>query len=140
LGLPTDQRDYGVGAQILRDLGVDSLRLMTNNPAKYSGLHSYGIDIVERVPLVIRPTQENARYLQTKQEKLGHLLELRRTEPTVPRRALDESPRRDSAVAANGERCAWCAAARVNFNQRLIEPWHPWSPGDAASYSGVRMR
>ncbi|MBS1842814.1 MAG: bifunctional 3,4-dihydroxy-2-butanone-4-phosphate synthase/GTP cyclohydrolase II [Actinobacteria bacterium] len=76
LGFPADQRDYGAGAQILRDLGVRSLRLMTNNPAKYVGLSSYGIDIAERVPLVIAPTSENAHYLRAKQEKLDHLLEL----------------------------------------------------------------
>jgi 3,4-dihydroxy 2-butanone 4-phosphate synthase / GTP cyclohydrolase II len=82
LGFATDQRDYGVGAQILRDLGVRSLRLMTNNPAKYRGLHGYGIEIVDRVPLLIRPTPENVGYLRTKQEKLGHVLDLSRLAST----------------------------------------------------------
>jgi 3,4-dihydroxy 2-butanone 4-phosphate synthase/GTP cyclohydrolase II len=76
LGLPVDTRDYGIGAQILADLGVRRMRLMTNNPAKYAGLDGYGLEIVERVPLVVRPDPENLRYLQVKQEKMGHLLDL----------------------------------------------------------------
>jgi len=76
LGLPVDTRDYGIGAQILADLGVRKMRLMTNNPAKYTGLDGYGLEIVERLPLVIRPGEENLRYLRTKQDKLGHLLDL----------------------------------------------------------------
>jgi 3,4-dihydroxy 2-butanone 4-phosphate synthase/GTP cyclohydrolase II len=76
LGLPVDSRDYGVGAQILLDLGVTRLRLMSNNPAKYDGLSGYGIEIVERVHLLARPTADNARYLQTKATRMGHVLEL----------------------------------------------------------------
>ena len=76
LGLPVDTREYGIGAQILTDLGVRRMRLMTNNPAKYVGLEGYGIEIEERVPLVVRPEAENLHYLQTKQDKLGHLLGL----------------------------------------------------------------
>jgi 3,4-dihydroxy 2-butanone 4-phosphate synthase/GTP cyclohydrolase II len=76
LGLPVDTRDYGIGAQILADLGVRKMRLMTNNPAKYTGLDGYGLEIVERLPLVIRPGDENLRYLKTKQDKMGHLLDL----------------------------------------------------------------
>ena len=76
LGLPVDTRSYGVGAQILADLGVGKMRLMTNNPAKYHGLEGYGLEIAERVPLVVRPGADNLRYLRTKQEKMGHLLEL----------------------------------------------------------------
>ncbi|KAA0109058.1 bifunctional 3,4-dihydroxy-2-butanone-4-phosphate synthase/GTP cyclohydrolase II [Mycolicibacterium sp. P9-22] len=76
LGLPADMRDYGAGAQILRDLGVTSLRLLTNNPAKFQGLHNYGLDIGERVPLLTTPNADNVRYLQTKQDKLGHHLDL----------------------------------------------------------------
>ena len=76
LGLPVDTRSYGVGAQILADLGVGRLRLMTNNPAKCAGLDGSRLEIVERVPLVVRPVAENIRYLRTKQEKLGHALEL----------------------------------------------------------------
>jgi 3,4-dihydroxy 2-butanone 4-phosphate synthase/GTP cyclohydrolase II len=76
LGLPVDTRSYGIGAQILADLGVGRMRLMTNNPEKYAGLDGYGLEIVERIPLVVRPDVENLRYLRTKQEKLGHLLEI----------------------------------------------------------------
>jgi 3,4-dihydroxy 2-butanone 4-phosphate synthase/GTP cyclohydrolase II len=72
LGLPVDSRDYGVGAQILADLGVSRLRLMSNNPAKYDGLSSYGLEIVQRVHLAPRPTAENARYLGTKATRMGH--------------------------------------------------------------------
>jgi 3,4-dihydroxy 2-butanone 4-phosphate synthase/GTP cyclohydrolase II len=74
LGFPADPRDYGIGAQILVDLGVRSMRLLTNNPAKRAGLEGYGLSIVERVPLEARPTPENIGYLRTKREKLGHLL------------------------------------------------------------------
>jgi len=75
LGFAPDLRDYGIGAQILADLGVRKIRLMTNNPRKIIGLEGYGLEVVERVPLEISPGQENARYLSTKKEKLGHLLE-----------------------------------------------------------------
>ena len=75
LGLPVDSREYGIGAQILVDLGVTALRLMTNNPAKYGGIEGFGLDIVERVPIQTTPTEENISYLRTKRERLGHLLE-----------------------------------------------------------------
>jgi 3,4-dihydroxy 2-butanone 4-phosphate synthase/GTP cyclohydrolase II len=75
LGFPPDPRDYGIGAQILFDLGVRSMRLLTNNPSKRAGLEGYGLSILERVPLETRPTRENLAYLKTKREKLGHLLE-----------------------------------------------------------------
>jgi 3,4-dihydroxy 2-butanone 4-phosphate synthase/GTP cyclohydrolase II len=75
LGFPADRRDYGIGAQILRDLGIQKIRLMTNNPKKIIGLNGYGMEIVERVPLQIPARKENARYLSTKKEKMGHLLE-----------------------------------------------------------------
>jgi 3,4-dihydroxy 2-butanone 4-phosphate synthase/GTP cyclohydrolase II len=75
LGFPADRRDYGVGAQILRDLGISSIRLMTNNPKKIIGLKGYGIEIVERIPLQIPARKENSKYLATKKEKMGHLLE-----------------------------------------------------------------
>ncbi len=74
LGYPPDLRDYGIGAQILVDLGVRSLRLLTNNPRKVAGLEGYGITIVERVPIEIEQRPEMARYLETKRTKLGHLL------------------------------------------------------------------
>ena len=75
LGFPADPRDYGIGAQILVDLGVRSMRLLTNNPSKRAGLEGYGLSIVERVPLETNPTAENIGYLRTKREKLGHLLD-----------------------------------------------------------------
>jgi len=76
LGFPADLRDFGVGAQILANLGVGRIRLMTNNPAKRAGLEGYGLVIVERMPLEIRPNEKNLEYLRTKREKLGHLLSL----------------------------------------------------------------
>ena len=75
LGFPADLRNYGVGAQILSDLGVHRLRLITNNPRKIAGLGGYGLQVEDRVPLVMDPSQHNAAYLQTKQAKLGHLME-----------------------------------------------------------------
>jgi 3,4-dihydroxy 2-butanone 4-phosphate synthase/GTP cyclohydrolase II len=76
LGFAPDSRDYGVGAQILVDLGITTMRLLTNNPTKRAGLEGYGLEIVERVPLETSPNPENLRYLQTKREKLGHLLDV----------------------------------------------------------------
>ena len=75
LGLPVDTRKYGTGAQILVDLGITTMRLLTNNPAKFEGLDGYGLEIVERVPLQSVPNPENIRYLRTKQQRMGHLLE-----------------------------------------------------------------
>ena len=75
LGFAPDLRDYGIGAQILRDLGVRRMRLMTNNPRKIVGLKSYGLEVVERVPLQMEPTRTNARYLKTKQARMGHILD-----------------------------------------------------------------
>jgi 3,4-dihydroxy 2-butanone 4-phosphate synthase/GTP cyclohydrolase II len=75
LGFPPDPRDYGIGAQILVDLGVRTMLLLTNNPSKRAGLEGYGLSIDERIPLETLPTQENIEYLRTKREKLGHLLD-----------------------------------------------------------------
>jgi 3,4-dihydroxy 2-butanone 4-phosphate synthase/GTP cyclohydrolase II len=74
LGFAADPRDYGIGAQILYDVGVRSMRLMTNNPAKRAGLDGYGLSIVDRVPLETKPTEQNTAYLRAKREKMGHLL------------------------------------------------------------------
>ncbi len=74
LGFKPDLRDYGIGAQVLADLGLRKLRLMTNNPKKMSGLSGYGLEVVEQIPLVAEPAAERARYLATKKEKLGHML------------------------------------------------------------------
>jgi 3,4-dihydroxy 2-butanone 4-phosphate synthase/GTP cyclohydrolase II len=75
LGLPVDSREYGIGAQILADLGARELRLMTNNPAKYGGIAGYGLSIVERVQLEIAPTPENEAYLRTKRDRMGHVFD-----------------------------------------------------------------
>jgi 3,4-dihydroxy 2-butanone 4-phosphate synthase/GTP cyclohydrolase II len=75
LGLPVDSREYGIGAQILVDLGITTLRLMTNNPSKYGGLDGFGLEITGRVALHVEPNPENIQYLRTKRERMGHLLE-----------------------------------------------------------------
>ena len=76
LGFKPDERDYGIGAQILRDLGVTKMRLITNNPVKRSGLEGYGLTITETVPLIIRPNEYNEKYLKTKQLRMGHHLDI----------------------------------------------------------------
>ncbi|HEY2999426.1 MAG TPA: bifunctional 3,4-dihydroxy-2-butanone-4-phosphate synthase/GTP cyclohydrolase II [Acidimicrobiales bacterium] len=75
LGMPIDSREYGIGSQILVDLGITTMRALTNNPAKYGGLEGYGLEITERVPLLTAPNPENIAYLRTKRERMGHLLE-----------------------------------------------------------------
>jgi 3,4-dihydroxy 2-butanone 4-phosphate synthase/GTP cyclohydrolase II len=76
LGLPVDARDYGVGAQILYDLGVRSMRIMTNNPTKRAGIEGYGLSIIEQVPLFIDANEENRDYLTAKATRLGHQMDL----------------------------------------------------------------
>jgi len=76
LGFDADLRDYGLGAQILRDLGVRKIRLMTNNPKKIVGLQGYGLEVVERIPIEIKPSRRNIAYLKTKKKKMGHLLSI----------------------------------------------------------------
>ena len=77
LGYPPDLRDYGIGAQILVDLGVREIELLTNNPRKLVGLEAYGLKITKRVPVHVKPNRYNRRYLATKRDKLGHLLDLK---------------------------------------------------------------
>ena len=91
LGFPADSREYGVGAQILQDLGVTSLRLMTNNPAKYHGLSGYGLKVTGRVPLFAPITMENKRYIDAKRMKMGHLFDAL---PTLSVEAQAENPTR----------------------------------------------
>ena len=79
LGFKPDLRDYGIGAQILRDLGLHKIRLLTNNPKKIVGLGAYGLEIVERIPIEIKSNPENEFYLMTKRDKLGHLILLNKT-------------------------------------------------------------
>jgi 3,4-dihydroxy 2-butanone 4-phosphate synthase/GTP cyclohydrolase II len=76
LGFPADLRDYGIGAQIMVDLGLKKIRLLTNNPKKVISLEGYGLQVVQQVPIITVPNQFNKRYLETKKEKLGHLLEV----------------------------------------------------------------
>ena len=74
LGLPVDKRDYGIGSQILRDLGLRKIRIMTNNPKKIYGIEGYGLTVVEEVPIRIEPGEHNKAYLETKKAKMGHKL------------------------------------------------------------------
>ena len=76
LGFPADRRDYGIGMQILVDLGLKQIRLLTNNPSKRVGLEGYGLEVVERIPIIAPPNPRNMRYLETKRDKLGHLLDI----------------------------------------------------------------
>jgi 3,4-dihydroxy 2-butanone 4-phosphate synthase/GTP cyclohydrolase II len=80
LGFKADLRDYGIGAQILVDLGVRKIRLMTNNPRKIIGLEGYGIRVVDRISIETKPHMENIRYLKTKKKKMGHLLSIKTVE------------------------------------------------------------
>jgi len=82
LGFPPDLRDYGIGAQILADLGLHKIRLLTNNPKKVIGLESYGLEILDTVPLIVPPTPYNRKYLEVKKQKLGHLLEAQEASKT----------------------------------------------------------
>ena len=74
LGFPMDLRDYGIGAQMLVDLGLRSIRLLTNNPKKVVGLQGYGLEIIEQLPVRVKPNPHNAAYLKTKRDRMGHTL------------------------------------------------------------------
>ena len=76
LGFPPDLRDYGIGAQILVDMGLSTIRLITNNPRKVVGLQAYDLKVSDRIPLQTKPNRHNARYLETKRDKLGHLIDI----------------------------------------------------------------
>jgi 3,4-dihydroxy 2-butanone 4-phosphate synthase/GTP cyclohydrolase II len=76
LGFKAGHRDYGIGSQILRDLGCEKISVLTNNPGKFSALRGYGLEIIERLPLEVAPNDASRAYLKTKKEKLGHLLSL----------------------------------------------------------------
>ncbi|HEY5676842.1 MAG TPA: GTP cyclohydrolase II, partial [Myxococcales bacterium] len=104
LGFKPDLRDYGIGAQILRDLGVRKMRLLTNNPKKIVGLEGYGLEVVERVPIEMPATRRNRAYLVTKRDKLGHLLTL--ASPRAPRTA-----KKAARAAGSGKKPATPAAA-----------------------------
>jgi len=80
LGFPADMRDYGIGAQILKDIGLGAIRLMTNNPKKLIGIEGYGLSVVERVPLNVKPNKTNLKYIRTKKEKMGHLIDIDKIE------------------------------------------------------------
>ena len=103
LGLPIDSREYGIGAQILVDLGITTMRLITNNPAKYGGLDGFGLDITDRVPSITAPNPENIRYLKTKAEKMGHLLEGLDDLPADPAGAVAPASADDVAASTEGE-------------------------------------
>ncbi|MBN2106438.1 MAG: GTP cyclohydrolase II, partial [Deltaproteobacteria bacterium] len=81
LGFAADLRDYGIGAQILRDLGIAKIKLLTNNPKKIIGLEAYGLEIVERVSIEVPPKPQNLRYLSTKKERFGHMLKMTDKKP-----------------------------------------------------------
>jgi 3,4-dihydroxy 2-butanone 4-phosphate synthase/GTP cyclohydrolase II len=88
LGFPADLREYGLGAQILHYLGARRMRILTNNPKKIAGLHGYGLDVVDQIPLTIAPNSNNLKYLRTKRDKMGHTL--RGVEDQLPRHGRRE--------------------------------------------------
>jgi 3,4-dihydroxy 2-butanone 4-phosphate synthase/GTP cyclohydrolase II len=104
LGFKPDLRDYGIGAQILRDLGVRKMRLLTNNPKKIVGLEGYGLEVVERVPIEMPPTRRNRAYLATKRDKMGHLLTLAPAPSPGPARAAARRPAAKSAKPVKAAR------------------------------------
>ena len=110
LGFKPDLRDYGIGAQILRDLGVRKMRLLTNNPKKIVGLEGYGLEVVERLPIEMVPTRKNRAYLTTKRDKFGHLLTLVAPPEVAPgarpggRRAGAAGARAGGAAGAKGKK------------------------------------
>jgi 3,4-dihydroxy 2-butanone 4-phosphate synthase/GTP cyclohydrolase II len=114
LGFKPDLRDYGIGAQILRDLGVRKMRLLTNNPKKIVGLEGYGLEVVERVPIEMPPTRRNRAYLATKRDKMGHLLTLL----PAPAPPAPEEARAPAATATKRAKAARSSRARKGRNGR----------------------
>lgn len=102
LGFLPDQRDYGIGAQVLVELGLKNIRLLTNNPRKLVGLQGYGLTITERVPIVIPPNPLNQRYLETKRKRMGHLLELERCETSPAAGEIASEQLSDGVAVATG--------------------------------------
>jgi 3,4-dihydroxy 2-butanone 4-phosphate synthase / GTP cyclohydrolase II len=100
LGLPADLRDYGIGAQILSDLGLTSLRLLTNNPKKIHGLEGHGLRVTREVPIPYLPNPHNERYLRTKVERMGHLLVLPATSPSNGEFGVSSEDIRDKELVA----------------------------------------
>jgi 3,4-dihydroxy 2-butanone 4-phosphate synthase/GTP cyclohydrolase II len=123
LGLPADARDYGTGAQILADLGVRSMRLLTNNPSKRAGLEGYQLSIVGRVPLPVRVTADNLRYLTTKRDRMGHDL------PDLPAVVDDEATEAsaDLLPAAVSERAARDNPDAVRSALKLAQALSPFA-------------
>ncbi|OAY45147.1 bifunctional riboflavin biosynthesis protein RIBA 1, chloroplastic isoform X2 [Manihot esculenta] len=104
LGLPVDSREYGIGAQILQDLGVRTMKLMTNNPAKYIGLKGYGLTVIGRVPLLTTITMENKRYLETKRAKMGHIYGVEFNDHLTHLTGSNGKPSVDTATDATSSR------------------------------------
>ncbi|CAK8530318.1 unnamed protein product [Lathyrus sativus] len=100
LGLPVDSREYGIGAQILRDLGVQSMKLMTNNPSKYIGLKGYGLTVSGRIPLLTLITSENRRYLETKRVKMGHIYGTEHNSGNVKTNSVEDSNSNSNGVTS----------------------------------------
>jgi 3,4-dihydroxy 2-butanone 4-phosphate synthase / GTP cyclohydrolase II len=128
LGLPADARDYGTGAQILVDLGIRSMRLLTNNPSKRAGLEGYGLSIVGRVPLPVRVTVDNLRYLTTKRDRMGHDLPNLPDIQSLP--PLDEEATEASADLLPpqvSERAARLEPAAVRSALRLARALSPFA-------------
>ena len=132
LGFPADLRNYGVGAQILTDLGIKKLKLLTNNPRKIAGLGGYGIEVVERVPLVICPGDHNAEYLNVKRTKLGHLLdsknEIERNINPFIAIFLDGNYESTDLVSIKNDLNIFCENNNINFelesSPRLLALWN----------------
>jgi hypothetical protein len=145
LGFRPDERDYGVSAQILADLGAKRVRILTNNPAKERGLRAYGIEVVERVPILVGLNPMNARYLATKQEKLGHLLDLEELDFGLEkpfwaagRRRKDGHERVSATMDASGKRFALIAA---RWNRPSCRVWCEgrWKVDPTGSRRGRRV-